>query len=266
MRFRLCFALCCCLSLPTLANETACTQTIQIGASPLGSNMTVSADNQVGGMYPDLLKLIAANSPCRFSYQIAPRVRTLKWLQDGETIDMLVPVVRTTERDQAAEFVHLLNAQVQLIYPKRLQGDPIALLNSGKLRVNVVRGFDYGPSYHALLTQLKNAGMLEEVVDAKTLVRKLQVQRLDATLMVPQNMASEVKEAGLESELSMVALTQIPPIQSGAYLSYRRLDPATRQELRRQFNLLLRNGSFWRLFQNSTPSWALTANSPATPH
>lgn len=249
---------------PAWATEPACVRPYVVGASALGTNMVITPDNQVTGTYAQVLSQIERNSTCRFVYDIAPRARALVYLQRGVAVDLLVPIIRTKERDEAAEFVPLLKSQVMLVYHQRIGGDALAALRAGQLKVNVVRGFDYGPEYRALLDGLRAKDQLEEVNDPTTVVRKMQTGRADATIMVPQNIAAEAAELGLESQLRSAAITEIPPTYSGAYLSRLRLSTTERTALHNQFQRLLQSGAFWKVFAAQTPDWAEAANQPVT--
>lgn len=247
---------------PGWAAEPDCVRPYVVGASAMGSNMVITPDNQVQGTYAQVLAQIERTSACRFVYEIAPRARILTYLKRGYVVDLLVPIIRTKERDEVAEFVPLLKSHVMLVYHQRVSGDALAALKAGTIKVNVVRGFDYGPEYQALLEWLRAKNQLEEVNDPATIVRKILAGRADATLMVPQNMTAEAAELGLEKQLRSVALAEIPPNYSGVYLSRLRLSAEERSALRNQFQRLLKSGEFWKIFTAHTPAWAEAANQP----
>lgn len=266
MRLPTLFLLCSCLFGPLVfaGTESGCIRPMVIGASPLGTNMTVSPSGDVGGLYPEFLRLVADAGECRFTYTVLPRARALKMLEAGDGIDIIIPAVRTESRDRAAEFVPLIRTRVMLIYHRRISGDPLKQLADGNLRLNVVRGFDYGPEYQALLARYSALGRMEDVTDPEMLVKKILANRADATILVPQNIAQAVKNLGAEDELHSVEVPNLPTQWSGAYLSKLRLSSSEISAAKANIEAMRDNGSFWKLFKQFTPAWALHANTPYT--
>jgi polar amino acid transport system substrate-binding protein len=97
------------------------------------------------------------------------------------------------------------------------------LLERRELRVAVVRGFDYGEQYSALVNELSRQGRLFTEVDVVAVARLLHAGSADLTIMGPTLMASAIRRDprvnGLQDRLRMEAIPELPWHDSGAYVS-----------------------------------------------
>jgi polar amino acid transport system substrate-binding protein len=122
------------------------------GASVIVDGLTVK------GIYPDLLRAIGPKAGCQFAFTVVPRARQVAMFSAG-TADVLVPASRTPGRDKFGTFIPMINHRAMLISVNNGR-TPITsaqdLLARKDLRVAVVRGFDYGEAYTALIDELQN--------------------------------------------------------------------------------------------------------------
>jgi len=97
------------------------------------------------------------------------------------------------------------------------------LLGRKDLRVAVVRGFDYGEPYTALIDELNKQGRLFVEVDVIAIARLLHAGSADVTIMGPTLMAGAIRRDqrvhNLQEKLKFEAIPELPWHQSGAYIS-----------------------------------------------
>ncbi|PHU99592.1 hypothetical protein [Iodobacter sp. BJB302] len=124
----------------------------------------------------------------------------------------------------------------------------------GKLLVNVVRGFDLGPEYRALLVQLKQKNRLEDVLDTDIIARKMLEKRCDATVVGASAFAKSVERFHLESKLHAVPIAELPVVNSGFYLSKTSMQEKDRLFLISELNTKLKIGKFKEIFMKRVRS------------
>jgi polar amino acid transport system substrate-binding protein len=189
------------------------------GASVIVEGLTVK------GIYPDLLRAIGPKAGCNFVFTVVPRARQVAMFSAG-TADVLVPASRTPARDKFGTFVPMINHRAMLISVNTGRA-PITsaqdLLARKELRVAVVRGFEYGEAYTALIEELQKQGRLFVEVDVVGIARLLSAGSADVTIMGPTLMAGAIRRDprvhGLLDKLKTESIPELPWHQSGAYLS-----------------------------------------------
>jgi polar amino acid transport system substrate-binding protein len=152
--------------------------------------------------------------------------------------DILIPASRTAARDQLGTFVPLIGHRAMLISIDSGRA-PIAsareLLERRELRVAVVRGFDYGEEYSALIGELGKQGRLFVEVDVIAVARLLHAGSADLTIMGPTLMAGAIQRDprvhGILDKLRSEPIPELPWQYSGAYVSHA-LKPEDQQMLR----------------------------------
>jgi polar amino acid transport system substrate-binding protein len=212
------------LGLAVHAAHAGCARDIAAPVSANGASIIIDGE-QVSGIYPDLLRALAPRIGCNFVFGVVPRARQVAMFKAG-TADILVPASRTPERDQLGTFVPMINHRAMLLSVHSGRA-PIAsmaeLLARRELRVAVVRGFDYGPHYTALLAELHKQGRLYTEVDVIAVARLLHAGAVDLTIMGPTLMAGAIRREprvqGLQDKLKAEAIPELPWSQSGAYIA-----------------------------------------------
>lgn len=209
--------------LPALATA-ACSRPIVVPASALGRLLTVNmAAQEVGGVYPELLRERGRRIGCSFVFPIVPRARAEAMMRQGDG-DLFVGSIQVQEREAWGHYVPLLGTEWMLVstseHPPRTAGELLALPG---IRVNAVRSYNYGPAYQAMMAALEAAGKLEYVADAETIARKMQAGRADFAYMPSNTFAGALDEAGLRATLGQriryTRLAGLPPSTNGAYVS-----------------------------------------------
>jgi len=231
--------------LPSRAGA-ACSRPIVVPASSLGKMMTVNqASGDVGGVYPELLRERGRRASCEFVFPVVPRARAEAMLRQGDA-DLLVGAVQVPERDQWGRYVPMIGTEWMLI---STDPDPPrstdALLARPGIRLNVVRSFNYGPAYLALLARLDKQGKLEYVKDPQTIARKMEIGRADYAYMPSNTFAGTLEELGLRDSLGQrvhyTRLAGIPASTSGVYIS-RKTAPDDAAQLAAMLEHLSRDG------------------------
>ncbi|RZT10900.1 polar amino acid transport system substrate-binding protein [Duganella sp. CF402] len=201
-----------------------CSREINAPVSANGASVIVEGLT-VKGIYPDLLRAIGPKAGCQFVFTVVPRARQVAMFSAG-TADVLVPASRTPARDKFGIFVPMINHRAMLISVSNGRA-PITsaqdLLARKELRVAVVRGFDYGEAYTALIDELQKQGRLFVEVDVVGIARLLHAGSADLTIMGPTLMAGAIRRDarvhGLQDKLKTEAIPELPWHHSGAYLS-----------------------------------------------
>jgi polar amino acid transport system substrate-binding protein len=209
-----------------LAHNAAatCSRDIAAPVSANGASVIVDGAN-VKGIYPDLLRQIGPKAGCHFVFTVVPRARQVALFKAGAA-DLLVPASRTPARDQLGTFIPMINHRAMLISLNNGRA-PITsaqdLLARKDLRVAVVRGFDYGEPYTALIDELNKQGRLFVEVDVIAIARLLHAGSADVTIMGPTLMAGAIRRDqrvhNLQEKLKFEAIPELPWHQSGAYIS-----------------------------------------------
>lgn len=236
-----------------------CSRTLQVPVAPIGQSITTQGD-VVGGAYADVLRSIAGKDGCQVEFSVVPRAR-LEVMYESGRLDLLVPATRTRRRDEHGQFVPMVSSRPMLI--SMLDRTPARslteLLESPGLRVVVVRGFDYGETYQAMVRALTQQGRLHQAVDAISAARMLAGGMADVSVMVPVIMIGalhgEPKLKPLLERLRYDAVDELPWGESGIYISTKSgLVPEDRALVRELLERSVRAGAVQRAFQQNYPA------------
>ncbi|SFU51358.1 substrate-binding periplasmic protein [Pseudoduganella namucuonensis] len=236
------------------AARAGCSREINVPVAPVGASIIVNG-GAVGGIYPEVLDGPAAKAGCKLVYTIVPRARQAALFEIGKA-DLLLPATRTPARDRHGTFVPLIGHRATLI---SLAGThaPITsaqdLLDRTDLRVAVVRGYDFGEHYQALVAELAKQGRLFREVDTIAIARLMQAGAIDVTIMGPTNFAGAVAHeprlAALGERLRIEPIPELPWNLAGVYVSHRSLTPADQAILRELLENLARSPAVIEAFQ-----------------
>jgi polar amino acid transport system substrate-binding protein len=202
-----------------------CSRDIAVPVSANGASVIIEGEH-AKGIYPDLMRSLGTKNGCNFVFTVVPRARQVALFKAGQA-DILVPASRTPARDQLGTFVPMIGHRAMLISVAGNRA-PIAsaqeLLERRDLRVAVVRGFDYGEPYMALVNELGKQGRLFIEVDVIAVARLLHAGSADLTIMGPTLLAGAIRREprvqGLQDKLRSEAIPELPWIYSGAYISH----------------------------------------------
>jgi polar amino acid transport system substrate-binding protein len=135
------------------------------------------------------------------------------------------------------------------------------LLAQPDIKVALVRGFDYGQAYQALVTELEAQGRLIMEVDGLSVARLLKAGTADATIMAPSILAGAMVDdervRDLLDKLRFEALRELPWGDSGAYISNSALGAADKAALQAALERAARSGVVWKGFQLYHPAAVL---------
>jgi len=242
-----------------LGATAQCSRVVQVPVAPIGLAVTV-VEGKVGGIYPDLLRSLAADEGCSVEFPVVPRARQEMLFETGQA-DLLLPARRSARRDKHGLFVPLIQSRAVLVtmQPSRpvLRSLP-ELLRRRELRVVVVRGYDYDKRYQSLLKELAGQGRLQQVVDPISMVRTLEGGIADVAIVTPTILTGAL---GADAKLRpLIARLRSEPVEelgwgeSGIYISSKSsLSPADRSLLRQSLEHLAKSGAAWREFQHYHP-------------
>lgn len=245
------------LSTQSLAD---CSRAMRVPAAPVGLSMVVS-DEGVGGVYADVLNGIAG---CHFLFTPVPRARQEAMFENGRA-DLLIPASRTSRRDEFGFFVPLVHARATLI-SLNSERAPVRSLQElrerRELRVALVRGFDYGEAYQALVKDLRAQRRLFLDVDPASVARMLQAGLADITIMAPSTLVgalhADARVKPLLERLRYEPVDELPWVDSGAYISKTSVSAQDRAVLHEALEKAARSGAVWKVFQRYYPAGSLT--------
>jgi polar amino acid transport system substrate-binding protein len=245
----------------------ACSQPVIVPAAPAGKFVIADEKTQtVAGVYPHLLRASAKEYGCQFEFVIVPRVRMAHMFQTGEA-HLMIPESQTPEKDRLGEFVPLFYSTPLIISARpELNIQSIDdVLKYPQLRVNIVRSYDWGQAYRTTVERLRKAGMVEDVVDAAVIAKKMQAQRADITIMSAHILYGNVQTLGLHETLGKrlryIRSDDFEPIPSGVYL-VNSLPAADRAQLKIMLKKWLGSQALWREFQATLPPDGLMSLTP----
>ena len=241
--------------------QASCTRPINVPMAPIGLSVSFE-DGRAQGIYPTLLREVAASAQCQLDIHRVPRAR-LQTMFDAGQADMLIPASATPARDAMAEFVPLIQVRVSLL---TLDEGPVPrslaeLLAQPDYRLAVVRGFSFGAAYDSTIATLRQRQRLIEETDPVGVARALRQGLAQASVMAASilvgTMVIEPELTPLLKRLRVEPLEELGWSASGLYLSRRSLSEADRRTLRQAFSQVARSGRIWQLFNELHPPGSL---------
>lgn len=235
----------------------ACSRPIQVPVSATGLSVIING-NAISGIYPEMLRSLTDKDSCRFVFFEVPRARLEAMFETGEA-DLLIPASKTPRRDELGLFIPLIHNRATLISinTKATQRSAIKtaqdLIARRDLRLVLVRGFDYGPAYQALVAELSRQGRVTMEADPISVVRVLKTGTFQLTIMAPSIFAGAIQGderfADLLDKLRFEPISELPWGDSGVYISKRALTENDRASLRQLLERAARSGVVWKSFQ-----------------
>jgi ABC-type amino acid transport substrate-binding protein len=115
---------------------------------------------------------------------------------EAAQIDLVPESVATLGRDAAATHVPHAMIRAMLVTVTPLPSPrTVAELVAGGLRIDVVRGADYGTACRALLEEPGMKGRITESTDPEQALRKLMAGRADAAVLAPGNLPEPARRS-----------------------------------------------------------------------
>lgn len=245
--------------------QADCLRPVRVPVAALGVSVT-TVGGEVGGIYPELLRSIGQKEGCEMAFSVVPRARQEAMFETGQA-DLLVAATRTSRRERLGAFVPMISSRALLISlatePARAPLHTLSeLLARRELRVAIVRGFDFGDSYQALVKALAQQGRLVRAVDAVSVARSLANGTADVTIMTSTSLVgalqAEPKLRSMIETLRYEAVEELPWGESGVYVSSNgSLADADRLLLREALERSAKTGVVIRAFQRHFPAASL---------
>lgn len=237
-----------------LSAHAACSRVIQVPVSATGQSVLIDGGT-ISGIYPDLLRALSDKEGCTFALSDVPRARQEIMFETGRA-DLLIPASKTPRRDALGTFVALIHNRATLlsIRPNRPAIKTLReLQDNSRLKVALVRGFDYGQVYQELITALGKQGRLILEVDAISVARLLKAGTADVTIMAPTILAGaaqgDERVQDIVDKLRIEPLDDLPWGDSGVYISNTALNPQDKAALQDAMERAARSGEVWKAFQ-----------------
>ncbi len=248
------------------AAQAGCSRELVVPVAPIGLSVTVTGE-EVAGVYPEVLRSSLAREGCPLKFSVVPRARQELMFETGRA-DLLVPATRTPKRDESGVFVPMVSSRAMVISMMHAERAPLRNLADlqarREIRVVLVRGFDYGESYQALIKELDQQGRLLLAVDAVSVARMLGNGMAEATVMAPSilvgAMLGDARVRPLLEQLRYEPMDELPWGESGVYVSKTALSEADRQSLLALLERAAKSGQIWREFVKHYPPGSLTGS------
>lgn len=249
-------------ALAALGAQAACLRPLHVPLAPIGVSVSFEG-GQATGIYPTLLREVAADTGCQLDVQRVPRARQ-QTLFDAGRAHLLVPASATPARDATAEFVPLIQVRASLLTlggDKALPRSLAQLLAQPDYKLAVVRGFSFGAAYDSAVATLRQRQRLVEEADTAGVARALRRGLAHGTVMTASILVGtllvEPELQPLLKQLQVEPLDELGWSASGLYLSRRSLSEAERDMLRAAFGQAARSGRVWQLFNEHHPAGSL---------
>lgn len=244
------------------AAQAGCSRPINVPMAPIGLSVSFE-EGRALGIYPTLLRELAATTQCQFEMHKVPRAR-LQSMFDAGQADLLVPASSTPARDALAEFVPLIQVRASLLTleaDKPVPRSLAELLAQPDYKLAVVRGFSFGAAYDETIVALRQRQRLVEEADPAGVARALRRGLAQATVMTASilvgTLVNEAELTPLLKTLRVEPLEELGWNTSGLYLSRRSLQESDRRLLRQAFTQAARSGRTWQLFTETHPPGSL---------
>jgi polar amino acid transport system substrate-binding protein len=245
------------LLLPLMASA-ACSRPMLVPVSAAGLSVIINGD-AVSGIYPEILRSVADKEGCSFIFTPVPRARLELMFESGKA-DLIVPAKKTARRDERGVFIPLIHNRANLISIASNRTDISSakeLIEKTKLRLVLVRGYDYGPGYQDLITELSKQKRVFFEAEPNSVARMLKAGAADLTIMTPYIFIGALKEdprlEDLINKIRYEAIPEIPWSDSGAYLS-KNLSEEDLGNLRKLLERSAKSGAIWKNFQQYYPA------------
>ncbi|MFZ6801125.1 hypothetical protein [Undibacterium sp. Di24W] len=235
-----------------------CSRPIQVPVSAYSYTVIVKA-NKFSGILPDVLSAIEAKSNCKFVYTLVPKNRQEILFETGQS-DLLVTAVRTVRRDKFGIFFPFVQLRATLISmegqfpPMHSVKDIIA---RSEMKLVVVRGYDYGPAYLAIVDEMNKLGRVLVEPDPTSVAKLIKSNPKYVTIMAPTIFSGIIQsEPLLEDLVGKVRFEKLEELNwtdSGVYFSKITLSTSDRAYLNAQFEKYAKTDNIWKSYLNYYP-------------
>ena len=230
-----------------------CSRPIQVPVAVSGFSV-IAKGSKFSGIMPEFLGQVEAKTNCRFVFYYVPKNRQEFLFETGKA-DLLIATVKTDRRENYGHFIPLIQLRATLI---SVEGkDPAIqsakdLISRPKLKLVVVRGYDYGPIYQSILEEMKALGRLAVETDPISAGRLMQNNPNYVTIMAPTLFAGVVQTEeilrSLRGKLRFEKLDDLPWNESGIYVSKTSLSPDDQLYLKTQFEKYASTDVVWKAY------------------
>lgn len=231
----------------------ACSRIIQVPVTAIGYSIIIQAE-AVSGIYADLLREVEKDG-CQFHFTTVPRAR-LEIMFKAGTADLLLPSTRTPQRDELGQLIPLIKSRATII---SLSSDRPAITSAQDillrkdLRLVLVRGFDFGPAYRALVEEMTQQGRVILEADVVSVARMLKMSNNYISIMAPSIIVGAIKDdarvQNLHDKFKFEPIDELPWDDAGIYISNTSLDKADREYLQNALSRAAKSGVAWQSFK-----------------
>lgn len=246
------------------ALQAACSTTIDVAVREIGWTLVLNQDGRVEGVVPDVLNEASRMTGCPVNYLNVPLARAYLMLRYGQ-IDIIPAAIRNPERDEFATHVASTLTPVLLV---SLRDSPVKIntfdkLSAARIRVDLLRGANYGPAYDAWRIAEGARGLVDEMTNYDVIVQRLSLGRSQAFISPLAAIAASVERHGMQDKLHMEVLHELPATLTGFYFSKSTPGQPDVVKFRQTVEELIKRGEYFRLINKHYPVWAKQGILPA---
>ena len=235
-----------------------CSRPIVVPAAPTGKSV-IFTDGVASGLMPEMMAHVGERAGCTFRWSAVPRMR-LEAMFEAGTADLLVAATEVERRSRHGIFVPVLYSRPSLISIE-LQRAPLRsladLLARRELRVALVRGFDYGSQYQAMINALTAQGRVYFESNPASVARLLAGSMADVTIMpvgvFTSSLYGDARTEAITGKLRTEHIEELPWIKSGIYISRKSLSKQDQQVLEKAITASVKTGAWWQAFRRYYP-------------
>ncbi|MDY7539595.1 transporter substrate-binding domain-containing protein [Undibacterium sp. 5I1] len=232
-----------------------CSREINVPVSATGQSVTI-VDGNISGIYPEILRSFGSKEACSFNFSDVPRSRLEVLFNTGKA-DLLIPASRTPARDKYGIFIPLVFNRATIIsidINRPVIKTAQELLDRKELKVVLVRGYDYGDAYQALVKELNKQGRVVLEADPVSVARMLKANTTHITIMAPSIFVGAIKDndraKDILDKLRYEPIEELPWGDSGVYISKSSLSEEDKASLKDLLQRAEKSGAVWKSFQN----------------
>ncbi len=232
------------------AVASGCSRPVIVPAPSNPPNIIVTK-NAIGGLMPEMLQAVGAKAGCTFRFSVVPRIRLEKMFEIGSA-DLLVAATQLERRDRQGVFVPIVEARPVLISLASAR-EPVTsmadLVARRELRIALVRGYDYGAAYQAMIKTASEQGRVYMEPDVNTVARLIAGNMADVTIMPAGTfiggIVGDPRVESMKSKLRIEAIDELDWTRIGIYLSRKSLTPADRTLIETALTDSVKSGAWW---------------------
>lgn len=223
---------------------------IRVGLLEIGALFYRLPDGRFSGIDQDILEALSLRTNCRFKPRIESQARIWSQIRDG-SLDMSMSGVRTVEREEWAISVPYFSTRNYALVSTSLspvEQTAAGFLANKSLKMAIIKGFQHGKQYNEFVANLRQENRIYEVADFASLIKLMQVKRVQGILLIPTSYLDLSRQKQLPEATVLRDWYPNDGFSAGLYLSRKTINPRAAQTLQQAMSAMQTDGSLERIF------------------